>query len=102
MSESTPAASKAALRYFRSAVSQRTDDLLSGRMTPIFGFLVALPASLPFSPQAAMPPRAKRPQAVVARILFSIVARSFPLGVLRLRGRFVVSDNVCVNALPRK
>ncbi|GJF34588.1 hypothetical protein KNE206_72880 [Kitasatospora sp. NE20-6] len=28
------------MRYGRSAVSQRTEDLLSGRITPTFGFLV--------------------------------------------------------------
>src|SRR3954452_2110346 len=34
MSESTPAAWNASLRYLRSAVSQRADDAASGRITP--------------------------------------------------------------------
>src|SRR4051794_15039950 len=36
MSNSTPASLKAASRFGRSCVSQRADDLVSGRMTPIF------------------------------------------------------------------
>src|ERR1035437_6785361 len=41
MSYPTAAVLKAASRYFRSAVSQRAEDLLSGRMTPIFALLAA-------------------------------------------------------------
>ena len=37
MSYWTPAALNASSRYLRSAVSHRTEDALSGRMTPIFG-----------------------------------------------------------------
>src|SRR4051795_4298488 len=42
-SASTPAALNASSRYLRSAVSQRADDLVSGRMTPIFPALVLPP-----------------------------------------------------------
>ena len=43
MSSCTPAASNAALRYLRSAVSQRAEVLLSGRMTPTLPGAVAPP-----------------------------------------------------------
>src|SRR5450631_1913111 len=42
MSESTPAASKAALSSGRSLVSQRAEEAESGRMTPTFGLAVGL------------------------------------------------------------
>ena len=71
MSDSTPAASNAALRYLRSAPSQRAEDLLSGRITPIFGFLALEPPASseepPLSPQAAMLPVARRPTAAKVR-----------------------------------
>src|SRR4029078_4985311 len=57
MSYWTPSALNAASRYLRSAVSQRTDDLLSGRMTPIFG-VFADPPPLLLEPQAVRPPMA--------------------------------------------
>src|SRR3954453_21745278 len=41
MSDSTPAAVKASLRYLRSAVSQRADDAASGRITPTLAFVSA-------------------------------------------------------------
>src|SRR4051812_25746192 len=64
MSDCTPAALNASVRYLRSAVSQRADDLLSGRITPILGVLpVPEPDPEPeldeeLFPQAARPPAA--------------------------------------------
>src|SRR5262245_25633647 len=81
MSYFTPAALKASSRYLWSAVSQRLDDLLSGRMTPIFGVLVAL-LPLLSSPllQAARLPTVITPMAVRARRLLRMIAQ-IPLGV---------------------
>jgi hypothetical protein len=64
MSAVTPAASNASLRYLASAVAQRAELLVSGRMTPTLPVeeLPLLPVSVPeSSPQAAMLPVASRP-----------------------------------------
>src|SRR5215211_2684010 len=61
MSYLTPAFSNAADRNLRSAVSQRAEDLLSGRMTPTFAVLAGAllePLSDLLPPQAAIPPAA--------------------------------------------
>src|SRR5947207_2392294 len=55
MSNCTPAALKASPRYLRSAVSQRTDDFESGRMTPILP-LTAPPAAVVAAPAVVAPP----------------------------------------------
>src|SRR5258705_12213469 len=69
MSYWTFAALKASVRYLRSAVSQRADDLLSGRITPILGVLVVVvPPELLLVPQAATPPRASRPGAGIRQL----------------------------------
>src|SRR5687767_2501090 len=73
MSDSTPAALNASERNLRSAVSQRTEDLLSGRITPILGVLppplLPEPVSLPeSSPHAASDPTANRLAAAMERI----------------------------------
>src|SRR5262245_106135 len=67
MSYWTPAFLNAASRYGRSAVSQRTDDLLSGRMTPILGVFAA-GVLLPPVLQADRPPIARRPTAANVRM----------------------------------
>src|SRR4051794_14066947 len=67
MSNCTPAALKASPRYLRSAVSQRTDDFESGRMTPILP-LTAPPAAVVAAPAAVV----AAPAAVVA--LAAVVA----------------------------
>src|SRR5258705_11624008 len=59
MSYCTPAVLNAASRYLRSAVSQRAEDALSGRITPIFGVLVAAPG-VELSAQAVAAPQARR------------------------------------------
>src|SRR5215207_8914497 len=64
MSDSTPAALKAASRSGLSAVSQRAEDLVSGRMTPILGVLPPPPAAAPLSPLSSSPP----PQAARMRV----------------------------------
>ena len=66
MSYSTPAALNASSRNGRSAVSQRTDDFVSGRITPTFA------AFAPPAPVVAAPPPpvvAAPPPAVVAELL---------------------------------
>src|SRR6478735_10617728 len=63
MSYFTPAALNAASRAGRSAVSQRTDDFVSGRMTPI---LPAFDDELP-PPPAELPPLSLEPQALSER-----------------------------------
>ena len=63
MSYSTPAASKAASSSGRSAVSQRTEDSVSGRMTPILPAASPLPVSPPSSPPSLL----SSPHAVSAR-----------------------------------
>src|SRR5215475_11206136 len=60
MSYCTPAALKACSRKGRSAVSQRTDDLLSGRITPIFGVFAELVPPLFPELHAVKPPRTRR------------------------------------------
>src|ERR1700730_13934438 len=73
MSDWTPAWSKADLRYLRSAVSQRTDEALSGRMTPIFGVFAGVPPPAWLElPQAATPPKASRPVAAIRQMLLRI------------------------------
>src|SRR3954471_18180650 len=54
MSYCTPAALKASVRYLRSAVSQRTDDFESGRMTPIFPLAALPPAAVVAAPAAVV------------------------------------------------
>src|SRR5437016_4244429 len=68
MSYWRPAALNASLRYLRSFVSQRAEDLLSGRMTPIFAVFAA-PVVLPelgveLEPHAARPPDVNSPTAI--------------------------------------
>src|SRR4051794_32290196 len=53
MSNWTPAALNASVRYLRSAVSHRTDDFESGRITPIFPD-AAPPAAVVVAPAAAV------------------------------------------------
>src|SRR5262245_40038967 len=60
MSYCTPAALKAFSRNGRSAVSQRTDDLLSGRITPSFCVFAELVPSLFPELHAVKPPRTRR------------------------------------------
>src|SRR5690606_1292631 len=66
MSNSTPAAWNASVRYLRSAVSHRAEDLLSGRMTPILPGLAAADADGASPPWAEVsplsPPQAVRPR----------------------------------------
>src|SRR2546430_7153168 len=71
MSYLTPAALNASSRYLRSAVSQRADVLLSGRMTPMYGALA--PPELPplgvlDLPHAARLPSVRTPAVATARI----------------------------------
>src|SRR5690349_20186124 len=73
----TPAALKAASRYGRSAVSHRTDDLMSGRMTPILGVFAAGVLLLPVL-HADRPPIARRPTA--ANVMPLRIADPFLLG----------------------
>src|SRR6478735_11637047 len=66
MSDSRPAALKAASRFGRSCVSQRTDDFESGRITPTLPVdSGALPPSLPPSllPSLSLPHAARAPNA---------------------------------------
>jgi hypothetical protein len=60
MSYWTPAALKAASRSGLSAVSQRAEDLVSGRMTPTLGVLPPLAAPLSPPPLSSPPPQAAR------------------------------------------
>src|SRR3954447_4790530 len=53
MSYWTPAALKASSRYLRSAVSQRTDDFESGRITPILPVAAPPPAAAVVAPPPA-------------------------------------------------
>ena len=64
ISYSTPASSKAASSAGRSALSQRTDDSVSGRMTPTLPVDSLLPLSLPLS--VPLSPLSSLPQAVRA------------------------------------
>src|SRR5690348_9323876 len=89
----TPAALKAASRYGRSAVSHRTDDLLSGRMTPILGVFAAGVLLLPVL-HAAKPPIARRPTA--ANVMPLRIADPFLLGAALWRP---VSAQVMVRVL---
>src|SRR5437870_1652339 len=74
MSYWMPAALNASVRYLRSFVSHRAEDLLSGRMTPTFADLGAAPPLLPelgveLEPHAAVrAPVASSPTAVRERI----------------------------------
>src|SRR4051794_5599365 len=63
-SESTPAVLNASSRYLRSAVSQRAEDFVSGRMTPIFGVFVFPPSVSPPPPPPLFPqPASSRAEA---------------------------------------
>src|SRR5512143_4053016 len=73
MSYFTLAALNACSRNGRSAVSQRTEDLLSGRITPTYGCFALLLAPLEGELlvdllQAAMPPNVTTPTVATARI----------------------------------
>src|SRR5690606_22343263 len=95
MSNSTPAAWNASVRYLRSAVSHRAEDLLSGRMTPILPGFAGADAPPPPSCAEVVPesdPQAVRPRdsaatpAARVKILLRMGAGSFlpraaPVGV---------------------
>lgn len=69
MSYWTLAALNASSRKRRSAVSQRGEDLLSGRITPILGVFLESAEPLPESSlQAVKPPVVSRPTAAMVRI----------------------------------
>src|SRR5215207_6146313 len=72
MSNCTPAAVKASPRNLRSAVSQRTDDFESGRITPI------LPVTAPPVVVVAPPPLAAVVAVVVAAPPLLLLLLSLP------------------------
>src|SRR3954447_13306206 len=78
-SASTPAASNASSRYFRSAVSQRAEDLVSGRMTPIFGvFVFPPPVSSPPGPLFAQPASSRAEAEKTAAATMELLRMSRP------------------------
>src|SRR5439155_7512193 len=69
MSYLTPAALNAAVRFGLSAVSQRCEDLVSGRITPTYGaFVLEVVDLLLLLQQAARPPSATAPTVATTRI----------------------------------
>src|SRR5215468_204979 len=105
MSLFTPAASKACFRKGLSAVSQRTEDLVSGRMTPMSGVLAAglepEPALLLLElPHADRPPATTSPAAAKARIPLRICTGPFGVCAAPGGGRVVHSCLVRLVAGP--
>src|SRR3954466_16145398 len=97
MSDSTPAAAKASPRNLRSAVSQRADDAVSGRITPTLAFAagVALdPPELPDDPELSSLPHAATLNARAAATANAPRARYvIDLPFLRLHRRWRLSAN---------
>ncbi|WRL61996.1 hypothetical protein U6N30_18125 [Blastococcus brunescens] len=94
MSYSTPASSKASSSSGRSAVSQRAEDAVSGRMTP------TLPAASPppppplspSSPPQAVSPRTTATEIAVVRVLRRAMRADLPfVGDASEFGRIILS-----------
>src|SRR4051794_20888086 len=94
MSKSTPAALNADSSCGRSALSQRGDDVVSGRMTPTLPWLEALP--LPLLPPLPPLPQAARPttRPAARTVVIKVRRRAMDLCPF-LRWNSVVSSGTC-------
>src|SRR3954453_10060973 len=97
MSKSTPAALNADSSCGRSALSQRGDDVVSGRMTPTLPWLEALPLPLlpPLPPLSSLPQAARPTTRPAARtVVIRVRRRAMDLCPF-LRWNNVVSSGTC-------